>query len=213
EDRRFYDHSGIDRRGFVRASVRNIMALGVRDGISTITMHVARNTFFVDRIHYSNRTFEKNPLESLITGIMEPTLTKERIFELYLNAVYLGNGTYGVEATSRDLFGRSVEHVTPDEGAMLAALPKGPSSYTPRRSAERALSRRNLVLTLMEQEGHLTTEDADKYRAEPLDIEEPDRTRSRYGNSFALDAVRTFVDSVLDGNVARLPDLVVYTTL
>lgn len=213
EDRRFYEHNGIDVRGFFRALARNVSAMGVREGFSTITMQVARNTFLGDRFHYTNRSFEKKLLELRITGLLERHLSKDRIFELYLNAVYLGNGTYGVEATSRDLFGRSVEHVTPDEGAMLAALPKGPSSYTPRRSVERALARRNLVLTLMEQEGHLTPEDAERYRAEPLDLAEPDRSRSRFGNSFALDAVRAFVDSVLGGNVARLPDLVVHTTL
>lgn len=213
EDRRFYEHDGVDPRGVLRATVRNITALGVREGFSTISMQVARNTFLAERFHYSDRSLRKKLLELRVAGLLERNLTKDRIFELYLNAVYLGNGTYGVEAAARDLFGRSVEHLTPDEGAMLAALPKGPSSYTPRRSLERAKARRDLVLGLMAREGYLTPEDAERYRQRPLEVAPPDRNARRYGNSFALDAVRQLVDSLTGGNLAKYPDLVVHTTI
>ena len=213
EDRRFYEHHGIDLRGVARAVVRNAGALGVREGFSTISMQVARNTFLAERFHYSDRSLRKKLLELRVSGLLERHLSKDEIFELYLNAVYLGNGTYGVEAASRDLFGRSVEHVTPDEGALLAALPKGPSSYTPRRSMERAKQRRDLVLALMAREGYLTEEEAKSFAERPLEVEKPSSASRRYGNSYPLDMARAFVDSLLGRDLAALPDLVVHTTI
>src|SRR5678815_5225927 len=97
---------------------------------------------------------------------------RDRILALYLNVIYLGNGVFGVEAASRDLFGKSIEDVTIAEGAVLAALPKGPSVYTPRNSAKRARARRDLVLGLMKREGYLDDIGVVAARAEPMRIAE-----------------------------------------
>ena len=94
-----------------------------------------------------SRSLGRKLIELRIARLLEKHLTKDQILELYLNEIYLGNGVYGVEAASRDLFGKSVREVTIGEGAMLAALPKGPSAYTPKRHYDRALARRNLVLS------------------------------------------------------------------
>ncbi len=102
EDRRFYDHNGVDWRGFVRASVRNVKSAGVREGFSTITMQAARNTFVVGR--FKARSLPQKLVELRVARLMERTLTKDQILEIYLNAIYLGNGVYGIEAASRDLF-------------------------------------------------------------------------------------------------------------
>ena len=123
EDRRFYQHNGIDWRALARATVRNIRAGGVREGFSTITMQVVRNTFAVRR--YRGRSFRQKLIEMRLSRLLEENLTKDQILELYLNVIYLGNGVYGVEAASRDLFGKSVGDLTVPEGAVLAALPKG----------------------------------------------------------------------------------------
>ena len=211
EDHRFYHHHGIDWIGLVRASLRNLRSMHVREGFSTITMQVVRNTFAVRR--YSGRSLRQKLIEMRLSRLLEENLTKDQILELYLNVIYLGNGVYGVEAASRDLFGKSVGELTVPEGAMLAALPKGPSAYTPRRSPRRALARRNLVLGLMQQEGYLSPEQVTRYDATPLRIAKDEWRPDQSYDSYAIDAVRQLVDSVLTHGSLDVNDLTVYTTL
>ncbi|MDQ6738415.1 MAG: PBP1A family penicillin-binding protein [Gemmatimonadota bacterium] len=211
EDRRFYQHSGIDWRALARATVRNIRAGGVREGFSTITMQVVRNTFAVRK--YRGRSFRQKLLEMRLSRLLEKNLTKNQILELYLNVIYLGNGVYGVEAASRDLFGKSVSDLTVPEGAVLAALPKGPSAYTPRRSPRRAVARRNLVLGLMAKEGYISSAQADSYSSAPLKVAKNEWRPDMTGDSYAIDAVRDVVDSVLKSGSLDVNDLTVYTTL
>ena len=210
EDRRFYEHGGLDMRGFFRAAVRNVLSLDVREGFSTITMQVARNAFVARR--FRERTLRRKMIELRLARLLETNLEKDQILELYLNVIYLGNGTYGVEAASRDLFGKGVERVSVQEGAMLAALPKGPSAYTPRRHAERAVQRRNLVLSLMVREGYLSEEDAERARGTTLEIAPESRVLPDE-DSYALDAVRQMVDSLFGEAGIDIADLTVYTTL
>lgn len=212
EDRRFYRHAGIDWRGVARAVARNVAALGVREGFSTITMQVARNTFIAERAT-GKRSVARKLLELRYARLLEAALTKDQILELYLNAIYLGNGVYGVEAASRDLFGKRVRDLTVAEGALLAALPKGPSTYTPRRNPDRALARRNLVLALMEREGYLTASATDRARRAPLPRPRRSWRPADPPESFALDLVRAQVDSVLRATGESGRDVVVYTTL
>ncbi len=211
EDRRFYEHHGIDWRALIRASLRNIRAGGVREGFSTITMQVVRNTFAVRR--YRGRSFRQKLIEMRLSRLLERNLTKDQILELYLNVIYLGNGVYGVEAASRDLFGKSVSDLSVPEGAMLAALPKGPSVYTPRRSPRRAIARRNLVLGLMTREGYITPAASDQYSTVPLRVATAEWRPDMTGDSYAIDAVRDVVDSVLKNGSRDVNDLTVYTTL
>ena len=210
EDRRFYEHNGLDWRGLFRAAAANVRHLGVREGFSTITMQVARNSFLVKE--RSGRTLRRKLIELRLTRLIEGELSKDQILELYLNLIYLGNGMNGVEAASRDLFGKSVSRISIAEGAVLAALPKGPSAYTPRDHPERALRRRNLVLSLMAQEGYLTGGEASTAATQPLAIAE-DEWRPDTGNEpLALDAVRVFIDSILP-DALKEGDVTVYTTL
>jgi membrane peptidoglycan carboxypeptidase len=120
EDRRFYQHGGLDWRGFFRALAANIKAGGTRQGFSTITMQVARNTFVVRR--YPARSLRQKLTELRLSRLIEHSLTKQQILELYFNVIYMGNGVYGVEAASRDLFGRSVNQINLPQAALLAAL-------------------------------------------------------------------------------------------
>jgi penicillin-binding protein 1A len=214
EDRRFYDHNGLDWRGLLRAGARNIGALGVREGFSTITMQVARNTFIAEHF-VGSRTLRRKLMELRLSRLIEKSLTKDQILALYLNVIYLGNGVYGVEAASRDLFGKGVEDVTIAEGAMLAALPKGPSVYTPRNNRKRALTRRDLVLGLMRREGYLDDIGYVAARAEPLRIAVNEWRPPQPDDSYALDAVRILVDSVTSAlkEPDATSDYVVYTTL
>ncbi len=209
EDRRFYFHHGVDWRSAGRAAWRNLRSLEVREGFSTITMQVVRNAFLP---HLSSqRTLRRKLIELELARRLERALPKQRILELYLNVIYLGNGTYGVEAASRDLFGKSVERLSVGEAATLAGIARGPSLYAPRRHPERATARRDLALLLMAREGYITSARADGARAEPLRIAR-DGWRPRREPSHALDPVRELVDSVL-GDAGGVGDLVVYTTL
>jgi 1A family penicillin-binding protein len=210
EDRRFYYHSGVDWRSAARAVVRNVADVSFREGFSTITMQVVRNAFLP---HLSGeRSLRRKLIELELARRLESTLTKQQILEMYLNVIYLGNGTYGVEAASRDLFGKSVSRLSLGEAATLAGLAKGPSVYAPRRHPERARARRNLVLSLMQREGYVTPDRAARARAEALRLA-PAEWRPPQDRSYALDPVRVVVDSVLGSAAARAGDLVVYSTL
>ena len=211
EDRRFYQHGGLDWRGFFRALAANIKAGGTRQGFSTITMQVARNTFAVRK--YPARSLRQKLTELRLSRLIEHSLTKQQILELYFNVIYMGNGVYGVEAASRDLFGKSVNKINMQQAALLAALPKAPSTYTPRRHAQRALDRRNLVLTLMVQQGYISQNRLAGLQATPLNIAKDEWRPKDPNDSYALDAVRTLVDSIIQGGTADIVDLTVRTTL
>lgn len=212
EDRRFYEHRGLDWRAVGRAVTRNVTSFGVREGFSTITMQVARNTFLAHRVP-QGRSLGRKLLELRLARLLEASLSKDRILEIYLNAIYLGNGVYGVDGASRDLFGRSVKDLSVAQGAMLAALPKGPSAYTPRRDPARALARRNLVLALMQREGYLTDAAATRAKSEKLVVTRNGWRPPQPSASFALDVVRSLVDSVLKAAGDPHAEVTVYTTL
>lgn len=211
EDRRFYQHGGLDWRGFFRAIVTNLKAGRTREGFSTITMQVARNTFAVRK--YPARSLRQKLTELRLARLIERSLTKQQILGLYFNVIYMGNGVYGVEAASRDLFGKSVNQITLPEAATLAALPKAPSSYTPRRHADRALQRRNLVLGLMVKEGYVSANRLPGLQAQPMRIARNEWRPKDPNDSYALDAVRAIVDSIIQGGTADIVDLTVRTTL
>jgi len=211
EDRRFYKHDGLDWRGFFRALATNLKAGRTREGFSTITMQVARNTFAVRK--YPGRSVRQKLTELRLARLLERSLTKQQILELYFNVIYMGNGVYGVEAASKDLFGRSVNQLNLPQAAMLAALPKAPSVYTPRRHPQRALARRNLVLSLMVKEGYVSANRLPGLQAERLRIARDEYRPKDPNDSFALDAVRALVDSIIQGGTSDIVDLTVRTTL
>jgi penicillin-binding protein 1A len=210
EDKRFYDHNGIDWRAFVRAMSRNIRAMGIREGASTITMQVAHNSFLQQRYH--GRSPLRKLIEFRIARLLEKQLTKQQILEHYMNVIYMGNGVNGVEAASRDLFGKSVTQINLAEAALLAGLPKAPSAYSPRANRLKAIQRRNLVLSLMVEQGYLSPGVADKAKGAQLRIAEEEWRPSLADEPSAIDAVRAVVDSVLP-DVLKDGDVTVLTTL
>src|SRR5919198_3543320 len=210
EDKRFFEHNGIDWRGVGRSAIRNIGSLGVREGFSTITMQVARNSFLLQR--YNGRSLRRKLLELRMARLLERELTKEQILEHYLNVIYLGNGVYGVEAASRDLFGKSVSSLSLSEAATLAALPKAPSTYTPRDHPARALKRRNLVLSLMADQGFIDRSQAQRSSSMPMRIASTEWRPSQYDQYGAIDAVRALVDSVLP-DALKEGDVIIHTTI
>src|SRR6059058_5794624 len=147
EDQRFFEHHGIDWRRVGGALLRDLRTFSPREGSSTITMQLARNVF-PDRLTRA-RMLRRKLAEMIVARRIEREFNKQQILEMYLNQIYLGNGYYGVEAAARGYFGGTALDLTLSQAALLAALPKAPSSYDPRRFPDLALKRRNLVLAQM----------------------------------------------------------------
>mgnify|MGYP001369026560 FL=1 len=171
EDRRFWDHGGVDLRGVLRAVWRNATSLSFREGFSTIPMQLARNVF-PDQLPRT-KSLSRKICEIRLAPKLEDEFAKEDILELYLNQVYLGSGLYGVEAAAEGYFGKSVSEVTTAEAALLIGLAKSPEGYNPRRHPLRAVQRRNVVLDVMAREGVITRAEAEAARAEPIRLAAP----------------------------------------
>src|SRR6478736_1304729 len=166
EDKRFYSHDGIDWLRVV-GTVKNFVLYGQKAGASTITMQLAGN-LWPDRLDRRDRSPRRKIREAQVALELERQYSKDKILELYLNQIGLGNGAFGVEAAAQRYFGKSAHDLNVAEAAMLAALPKGPSQYNPRRFRARAIQRRNVVINLMRDNGVLTTEEAERWKAYPL---------------------------------------------
>src|SRR5688572_10334023 len=170
EDKNFYRHSGLDWQGIGRAVVMNLkghVSGGSRKmvGASTITQQVAKN-FLLS----SEQTAQRKLKEALLALRIEQTFTKDQILELYLNEIFLGLNAYGVAAAALNYYGKALDELSIDQMAYLAALPKGPNNYHPFRQEEKAIERRNWVLSRMAENGYITEEAAREYQAKPLGV-------------------------------------------
>jgi len=167
EDRRFYEHGGLDFVGIARALVKNAQNRGSRraEGASTITQQVAKNLLLT-----SDRTFDRKLKEAILAIRMERTFKKEQILELYLNEIYLGMNSYGVAAAALNYFGKELAELSVEEAAYLAALPKGPNNYHPFRRTKEATERRNWILDQMAENGFITPEEARTAKAKELKV-------------------------------------------
>jgi len=164
EDRRFFEHEGVDIKSIIGAMFENIQEGDWVRGASTITQQVIKNILLTPE-----RTMTRKIKEAILAHRIENNLTKEEILYLYLNHIYLADGTYGVEAASRDYFGKSAKDLNLAEAAILAGLPKKPEYFSPRKHLDRALERQKLVLSKMEEAGFITEDeriDALNYRVE-----------------------------------------------
>ena len=208
EDKRFYQHSGIDWVRVPGAALRNLRAGSWEQGFSTITMQLARNVF-PERISREKNLVRKVK-EAKVARQIEERYSKDKILELYLNQINLGNGAYGVETASQRYFGKSVHDLNLAEAAMLAALPKAPARYNPRRFPERAIQRRNTVIELMRRNGAISDADASLAKAYPLQL--GSKTESGEVAPYFVEWVRQQLDEKFG---ARLYEqgLKVYTTL
>jgi penicillin-binding protein 1A len=164
EDKNFYSHPGIDVMGILRAVINDLRYPDQRaQGASTITQQVARN-FLLS----SERTMSRKIREMVLAMRIDSTFSKDKILELYLNEIFLGENSYGIAAAATVYFGKSLDELTLAQAAFLAALPKAPSNYNPRRNLNAAVIRRNYVLGQMEENGYITAEDAQVAEDEPL---------------------------------------------
>jgi len=206
EDRRFYDHHGIDPRGLIRAIVTDLRAGHWEQGGSTITQQTAKILFT-----QQERTFNRKFAELWDAVALEKSLSKDQILALYLNRIYLGSGAYGVDGAARVYFGKSARDVTLAEAAMLATLTRAPTVFSPRRDLAAAQQRAGVVLHAMVETGAITQAQADDAIAHPADVVDHTTVDARnYFLDTAADEVKKLVDTSGD-----MPDhdLIVHTTL
>lgn len=203
EDRRFYEHGGVDRMAVLRAIFANLRAGETVQGGSTISQQLARNLFLTRR-----QTINRKLREMVLASRIERRLTKDEILELYLNRVYLGEQAYGIDAASRRYFGKPATELTLSEAALLAGLPKAPSDLAPSRHLEAARERQAVVLQTMVEAGFITAEQRDEARAAEIRIVERPPIERTMGYAFDL-AVEQARAQVGD----RAPDLVIQLTI
>src|SRR6266566_4603443 len=206
EDKDFYRHWGVNVWRIVGAAYRDIESGGRVQGASTLTMQLARNLFLSP-----DRSFHRKIQEALLAIQIERRFTKDQIFTLYGNQIYLGHGVYGFEAASEYYFSKPARQLTLSEAALIAGLPKSPVYYSPINHAERALHRRNLVINAMLEDGKVTASQAADARNANLGL-----NVARDPNSLApyfVEEVRRYLENKYGTDQVHEGGLRVYTTL
>ena len=168
EDSRFYKHFGIDPIGIFRAVITNFKKGRVVEGGSTITQQLAKNLFLTHE-----RTLKRKIYEALLTLKLELLYSKQEILEMYLNNIYFGHGTYGIEVASKKYFSKSVEDLNLAESALLAGLPRSPEYYSPFKNFEASKTRQELVLKTMVNMGYITSEESEEAKKTPILLADP----------------------------------------
>ncbi len=211
EDKNFYSHPGVDYIAIARAALMNFKNIGRGRrlvGASTITQQVAKNFLLTNEVSYQRKI-----KEAILAYRMEKVLSKDRLLELYLNQIFLGNRSYGVAAASLNYFSKSLDELDISEVAYLATLPKAPNNYHPVKNHDKALTRRNWVIDRMMEDGYITSSQAELAKAKPLEMKERNKDHivnapyfaeevrrdlmERYGENILYDgglSVRTSVD-------------------
>ena len=211
EDERFYTHDGVDYEGVVRAALENLASRKTVQGGSTITMQLVRSLYISNE-----RTFERKIREAKLAEELENERSKEWILDQYLNAVpygTLGGQTaLGIQAASRMYFGKPAWRLELHEAALLAGLPQAPSLYSPARSPEAAISRRNQVLRKMEEQGYITAEESQKAQEEELGLEVSRYFQARR-ESYFFDYVKDELIKAYGANTVKKGGLRVFTTI
>jgi penicillin-binding protein 1A len=211
EDRRFYQHGGVDPIAVVRAIVRDLTQKKIREGGSTITQQLARNVFL-----NNERSVSRKIREAALAMQLESKLTKQQILELYINNTYFGEGAYGIKAASQIYFGKLPSRLTVSEAALLAGLPQAPSGYSPFQNMDGALARRNEVLQNLVEVGKITPEQFKRYKSQPIRLSQSGRNlassdKAPFFNRYVLEQVMRYFS--LDEQSFWQSGLKIYTTL
>jgi penicillin-binding protein 1A len=208
EDRRFFEHEGVDLRRLIGALRDNLFEGFASSGASTISMQLARN-LFPEQLPAGEKTLRRKIAEARLAIAMERQLSKEEILQLYLNHIFLGAGAYGIEAAARTFFDKSARELNFVEAATLAGLPQAPSAYNPRRSPDAALGRRNVVLDAMADTEVITEEEAEEAKDRPLNLSPPAGVRHA---PYFVEQIRRDLEERL-GELLYTGGLKIYTTL
>ena len=189
EDKNFFNHPGVDAKGIVRAIIKNIKNISQNkrlEGASTITQQVAKNFLLTNEV-----SMKRKIKEAILAFRIERAYTKERILELYLNQIYLGEGTYGIAAASLEYFDKSIKELTYTDAALLAALPKAPSKYNPYKYPEVAKFRRNLVLKNLVDNRFISKKEYEKFKDKKIDLKKRKIQIVNEANSYTEEVRRT----------------------
>jgi len=206
EDPRFFQHTGIDYRGILRAALKNIIEVRVAQGGSTITQQLTKVVFLSPE-----RKIKRKIKEIILARRLEKELSKEDILELYLNKVYFGHGAYGVQMASKTYFGKNIWEVNQAEAALLAGLPKSPTAYSPYSDIDLTKLRQWHVLKRMVAEGYLTEEQSKKIYDQPLNLENL-RTQEEVA-PFIVDHIRKYIEKKYGPDKLYQGGLKVYTSI
>ncbi|PYK42041.1 MAG: hypothetical protein DME60_00540 [Verrucomicrobia bacterium] len=206
EDSRFYEHKGIDWRGILRALVRDILSGSAKEGASSITQQLARNS-----LPLGGRTISRKLLEAMVALRIERQFTKRQILELYVNRIYFGNGCYGVETASQSYFGKSAAQLNLPEAALLAGLIRGPNRFSPLKNPEGAAEQRNVVLDRLVALKKLSPAQAEEAKRAKISTH-PKRLPFIQEN-YAMDAVQRDLNGLLTQDQVDDGGLSIYTTL
>lgn len=185
EDRTFFEHGGIDYPGIITAIITNLTNSGRPVGASTITQQVAKNLLLTNEVSYTRKI-----REAILAKRIEAALTKEQILELYLNEIPLGRRSFGVQAAARAYFDKDVDQLALHEMAFLAILPKAPETYGRARNADKAMARRNFVLSEMYRNGWITAVQRDAAQAQPLGLTNSGNTAIAQVGGYYMEEVR-----------------------
>ena len=207
EDGAFYAHKGIDYLGVVRAALKNVISMRKKEGASTITQQVTKSLLLT-----SDKSFNRKIKEAILAKRIEERFTKDEILHLYLNQIYLGGGAYGVQAASETYFGKNVDQLNLAEMAMLAGLPKAPSSSSPIKHFEKARERQDYVLTQMVKEAYITRAEADRARNTPISIQSMKKVNNDE-SAYFLEAIRIQLESRYGKDQLYEGGLKIYTTM
>jgi len=207
EDKRFFEHNGLDIRGIVRAFSSNFSGKGRPQGGSTITQQVVKNLVVGDDL-----TFERKMREMVLATRVEKLLSKEQILELYLNYVFLGRASWGIEMAAQSYFAKSARQLSHAEAAFLAGLTKGPNYYHPERHADRALERRDYVLGRMKDDKYISEADYEAANAQPVKIIAYDPPRTK-GGFYFIDEINRQAKKLLSIPSLTSASYTVYSTL
>src|ERR1700688_3233579 len=206
EDARFYEHKGIDWRGILRALVRDVMSGSAKEGASSITQQLARNS-----LPLGGRTISRKLLEAMVALRIERDFTKQQILELYVNRIYFGSGCYGVETASQAYFGKSASQLNLPEAALLAGLIRGPNRFSPLKNPEGAAVQRNTVLDRMVELKRISAAQADQAKVARV-TSHPKRLPLIQEN-YAMDAVQRDLNLLLTQDQIDNGGLFIYTTI
>ncbi|WP_373232927.1 transglycosylase domain-containing protein [Cohnella sp.] len=209
EDRRFYEHAGVDVRGLARAAWVDIRHLSKQQGASTLTQQLARNLYLSHE-----RTWTRKLKEAWYAARLEQAYTKDEILELYLNQIYYGHGAYGVEAASRLYFDKPAKELSLAESALLAGIPKGPRYYSPHLHPVDAKARRHKVLQALQETGQLSNKLAVQVARKPLNVRALPEEEDRKAPYFADYVKKIAIDQLgMDERLMNEGGMIIHTTL
>ena len=211
EDKRFYQHNGVDPQGIMRAVAGQLTGRGEQGGGSSITQQLVRNTILSDE--QFEMSLKRKVREAYIAIQMEKMYTKDQILNMYVNTIYYGNSAYGIEAASITYFNKHASELTLAEAATLVGLPNSPTMYDPFRNPENCVSRRNLVLDRMLEAGDISQEEHDEAQAEELVLDHGELTDNTGTYPYFTDYVKQLLQQNFSSDTILQGGLKVYTTL